>query len=106
MRRTKSFAVAAKRLAEATGFRMESTGRAWRLVGQDDKGCLSPMTATQVLGTLIDIAVSAAPSGEGMSYADCADICRLSRDPRLVPMNRWWDVRIVKMLRAGREEAA
>jgi hypothetical protein len=65
-------ATAARRLAEAYGFGLHSTGRAWNL-SYGETVWASPLSAVEVMGTILDI-VRFQPGR--VSYADSWLVCR------------------------------
>lgn len=100
-RATKSIPTAARRLAERLGYRLESTGRSWKMY--TPKGdYIGTHSAKYALGSMIAVAV--APTGYGFTYAQVAEICAL----RIVPPKAayWWETEIARMQRAQAEAEA
>lgn len=106
MRTTASIPTAARRLAEALGFGLNSEGRAWRLTSPDGEPWSVATPAAHALGTLIVVAVAPeSQRGRGLGYGEVADLCRLDIPPERL-RGAWWDGEIRRMLLAGRREAA
>lgn len=119
MRTTRNAKTAARRLAEALGFTVESSGRRWNVVydqaapsylrideGGDRLYWSGSYTAEGALGVMVDVAVKDA--GFGLSYSEVWDLCRYT--PTLdsdgdfwVRDEKWTGNTVLRMLREARE---
>ena len=101
--RTHSMTVAMCRIAKITGHKVVAArDKGWWLTTPNGDRYTHPMTAENILGSLIVVATWPAPAGLGMSYVEVARKVKLDHPYEIAFRNatRWFHDEVARMLRA------